>query len=79
MSFVTLILIKDKQLQTISAHYRVIKRLLEHKDFFIETLKQPEKTFADAGYIFVDCDNTFFINAQHAFNIHLEGFQQIIV
>lgn len=69
MSFVTLILIKDNQLQIISAHYRAIKKVIEYCDFAIEAVKTTNKTKIDAGYILVDCDKKIVINMQNAFNL----------
>ena len=80
MSFVTLILIKNKQLNFISAHYTIIKRILLHKDFQAELLKQTDQIFIDAGYILVDCDANVIIDAQNAFAVkEFEDFQHIII
>ena len=80
MSFVTLILIKDKQLQTISAHYSVIKKIMEYYDFGIETVKSSNKTEIDAGYILVDCDRKIIVDAQNAFHTNnlLNEFYRIM-
>ncbi|GEM_PF-3475354 len=69
MSFVTLILIKNKQLQIISAHYRAIKKIVEYCDFGIQTIKTTNKIEIDEGYILVDCDKKIVINMQNAFNL----------
>ena len=81
MSFVTLILIKNKQLQTISAHYSVIKKIIEYCDFGIETVKIANKTEIDAGYIIVDCDRKMIVDAQNAFHTNnlLTEFERVIV
>jgi len=81
MSFVTLILIKDKQLQIVSAHYCTIKKIVEYCDFGIQTIKTTNKTEIDEGYMLVDCDKKIVINMQNAFSIHdlLCDFEKIIL
>lgn len=81
MSFVTLILIKNKQLQTINAHYSVIKKIIEYCDFCIETVKKTGKTEIDAGYILVDCDRKTIIDAQNAFHTNnlLKEFERVVI
>ena len=80
MSFITLILIKNKQLQTIKAHYHTIKKIIEHPDFEIETVKQNNKIEIDAGYILIDCDKKILVNSQDTFHLtNLNDFQKIIV
>lgn len=80
MSFVTLVLIKNKEMQIINAHYRVIKKIIEYCDFEIETVKKENKTIIDAGYILVDCDKKIIMNAQDAFYLmESTNFQKIII
>ena len=80
MSFVTLIIIKDKHLQTVSAHYSVIKKIIEYCDFGIEAVKSANKTEIDAGYILVDCDRKMIVDAQDAFQIQgLDSFYKVNV
>ena len=81
MSFVTLILIKERKLTIISAHYRVIKRIIEYCDFGIEIVKSTNKTEIDAGYLLIDIDNKVVIDAQCAFYTSnlLNEFKKVIL
>ncbi len=80
MSFVTLIIVKNKQLTVTSAHYTFVKKVIEHGLVDIVPLKTNNHHFLDAGYLVVDYDNKTIINAQDAFQIrNSEDFQMVII
>lgn len=67
MSFVTLIIIRNKQLAVTSAHYTFVKKVVECGLVDIVPLKTNNHHFLDAGYLLVDYDTKTIINAQDAF------------
>lgn len=80
MSYTILILIKNKQLQTINTHYKIIKKITENNNFEIQPVKTTNTTKLDTGYILLDYDKKIIINAQNAFDPATpNGFQKIIV
>ncbi|MBI4147680.1 hypothetical protein HY490_00140 [Candidatus Woesearchaeota archaeon] len=72
MSEVTLILVHGDDMHSLTAHWRDIKALL---------LKHPMpkgSAQVDAGYIIVDFNRGFIVDAQQAFKLHeIKGFEVV--
>lgn len=80
MSFVTLIIVKNKKLSVTTAHYTFVKKVIEHGLADIVPLKTNNNHFLDAGYLIVDYDAKTIINAQDAFALPTnEEFQLVFV
>lgn len=80
MSFVTLIIVRNKRLMTTTAHYTFVKKVIEHGLADIVPLKTNNNHFLDAGYVILDYDARTIINAQDAFAIQpQEEFQVLMI
>ncbi|MBI4141194.1 hypothetical protein HY485_05145 [Candidatus Woesearchaeota archaeon] len=79
MSFVTLIIVKNKQLTVTTAHYTFVKKVIEHGLVDVVPLKTNNHHRLDAGYVLIDYDAKTIVNAQDAFAIrNLENFQIVM-
>lgn len=72
MSNVTLIIISNDDIHSVTAHWREIKALLAKKP-------APLNSNIDAAYILLDLNKKVIINSQDAFAIELKGFEMISV
>ena len=72
MSFVNLLLVKDKKVLFKRMHYREALDLLWKEKFDLKLHHG-----LDAGYIVIDVDRKQIINSQNAFYLRLKGWDQL--
>ena len=68
MSNVTLVIVSNDDIHSVTAHWKEIKALLEKKP-------APVQHSIDAGYIVLDLNKKVIINSQSAFAITPRGFE----
>ena len=66
MSFVNLIIIKDKNIYFAEKHYREIITAINKDN--LKDLTDKE-TYLDSGYMVIDLNSSTILNAQNAFNL----------
>lgn len=67
MSTITLIIVHDRTINYVQAHWRTIQALLEHGFDGVAWKKQNWTDELDAGYILIDLNTGFILNEQNAF------------
>lgn len=79
MSFVTMIVVRNKKLAVTTAHYTFVKKIIEHGLVDMIPLKTNNHHFLDAGYLIVDYDSKTIINAQDAFALQKNNEFQVVM
>lgn len=72
MSEIIVMLVEDKEISFIKAHYRLIMGILNNNFKNIRQLKQKQQKL-DAGYLLIDLDKKLMLDCQSGFSIeHLK-------